>query len=226
MEPIRVFIGYDSREPVAFHVACHSIHRHATVPVSITPVMLSQLQATFNRQRDPKQSTDFSFSRFLVPYLCDYQGWAIFIDCDILCCRDINELYAQRDERFAVQVVKHLHVPQEGIKFLNEQQRRYDCKNWSSMMLFHNPRCKRLTPEYIHSASGLELHQFKWVNSWDEIGSLPAKWNHLVDYDAPKDISELGILHFTTGGPWFSNYRDCGYADEWRAELDRTIKPQ
>jgi len=214
---IRIFIGYDSRESVAMHVLSHSIHKRASKPVSITPIMLSQLQGIFAREKHPLQSTEFSFSRFLTPYLCDFQGWAIFMDCDMLVEADINELWEMRDERFAVQVVKHNHVPEEDRKFLDQPQTKYEKKNWSSVILFNNAKCQALTPAYVNTASGLELHQFKWLQSDAEIGDIPERWNHLVDYNPA--IENPANLHFTKGGPYFEEYRDCPYADLWRAEL-------
>lgn len=104
---IRVFLGYDAEQTVAYHVASHSILRHSSLPVSIAPLMLSQLRGIFDRPRDPRQSTHFSFTRFLVPYLCDYAGWALFADSDILVSDDVARLWELRDDRYAVQVVKH-----------------------------------------------------------------------------------------------------------------------
>src|SRR5216684_7212308 len=196
---IRVFVGYDQREAAAFSVLSHSIHSRSSAPVSITPVMLSQLRGVYRRERNPLQSTDFSFSRFLTPYLCGYEGWAIFTDCDMLVLDDIAKLWALRDERYAVQVVKHVHVPKEETKFLGEKQTKYEKKNWSSVMLMNCAKCKALTPEFVNRASGLELHQFKWLESDNLIGSLPAKWNHLVGYDAPR--ADASLVHFTIGGP-------------------------
>lgn len=207
---IRVFVGYDDREAVAFSVLAHSIHQHATEPVSIAPVMLSQL-GCYRRPRHPLQSTAFSFSRFLVPYLCDYQGWAIFMDCDMLNRRDIGDLWNLRDEDYAVQVVKHNHIPIEATKFLGETQTKYEKKNWSSVMLFNNAKCKKLTPDYVNTASGLALHQFKWMDE-ELIGELPGEWNHLVGYDKAKDAA---LVHYTHGGPYFPEYTTCEYASEW-----------
>jgi len=215
---IRVFIGYDSREAVAFDVLAHSIQRHATQPVSITPVRLDQLEGLFRRDRNPLQSTEFSFSRFLTPYLCGYDGWAVFMDCDMLVRADIARLWALRDERYAVQVVKHLHVPREEVKFLGAVQTKYEKKNWSSVMLMNCARCTRLTLEYVNTASGLELHQFKWLEGDQLIGALPHEWNHLVGFDAPR--ADASLVHFTTGGPYFDEYRDCEYSDEWFAERE------
>ena len=220
---INVFIGYDPREAVAFHVLAHSIHARASAPVSIHPLMLSQLGDLMSRQRDPKQSTDFAFSRFLTPYLSGFEGWSLFLDCDELMLTDIAELWELRDDRYAVQVVKHDHKPQESEKFLGQVQTQYQKKNWSSVMLFNNAKCSALTPEYVNTASGLELHQFKWLDSDDLIGELPGKWNHLVDYDPAIPISDVGILHYTEGGPYFADYVDCGYADEWRQERDAML---
>ena len=185
------------------------------MPVAVVPVMLSELKGVLTRERHPLQSTDFSFSRFLTPFLSDYQGWSIFMDCDMLVLDDIEKLYALRDERYAVMVVKHDHVPKETRKFLDQPQTAYQKKNWSSVMLFNNAQCRALTPDYVNTASGLELHQFKWLANDELIGEIPARWNHLVGYNAPnRDVS---LVHYTLGGPYFQEYRDCEYADEWRA---------
>ena len=129
MSPIRVFIGYDSVEAAAFSVLSHSIHARASQPVSIAPVMLSQLAGVYKREPNALASTEFSFSRFLVPYLCDYRGWAVFMDCDMLARDDIAKLWSLRDERHAVQVVKHVHVPREDTKFRGAVQTRRTTPN-------------------------------------------------------------------------------------------------
>jgi len=211
---LRIFIGYDGREAVAFHALVASLLEHASVPVSIVPLRLSLLGGVFSRPRSPVQSTDFAFTRFLVPHLSDYAGWSLFLDCDIVVLRDVAELWAVRDPRYAVQVVKHAHRPLEGTKFLGQVQTRYEKKNWSSVMLFNNARCRRLSPAYVETASGLELHQFKWLEGDEEIGELPPDWNFLVGYDAPR--ADIAALHYTSGGPWFSACRDTPYADVWR----------
>jgi len=218
---IRVFIGYDPREAVAFSVLAFSIYARASRPVSVAPLALSQLGGVLTRERHPLQSTDFSFSRFLTPYLSGFEGWSIFMDCDMLVLDDIARLYDLRDDRYAVMVVKHDHVPRETIKFLDQPQSRYEKKNWSSVMLFNNARCRALTPEYVNAASGLELHQFKWLGSDDAIGALPHRWNHLVDYDPPSP--DVSLVHYTLGGPYFDEYRDCEYSREWFTERDRML---
>lgn len=221
---IRVFIGFDPRETVSYHVLSHSIHARASEPVSVTPLMLSQLSGIMTRERHPLQSTDFSFSRFLVPSLCDFEGWALFMDCDMLVLDDMAELWKLRDDRFAVQVVKHDHVPKEETKFLGQPQSKYEKKNWSSVMLFNNAKCTALTPDYVNTASGLELHRFQWLESDDEIGEIPHRWNRLVGYDEKIPVSEVSNLHYTIGGPYFDDYRDTDYADEWFAERDAMMR--
>jgi hypothetical protein len=218
---IPIFIGYDGRETVAYNVLAHSIQSRATQPVSIAPLMLSQLNGVFNRERHPLQSTDFSFSRFLTPYLSGFSGWSVFMDCDMLVLEDIAKLWALRDDRYAVMVIKHDHVPKEERKFLNEPQSKYQKKNWSSVMLFNNERCKALTPDYVNTATGLELHQFKWLGDDGLIGALPNRWNHLVGYDAPRQ--DAALVHYTLGGPYFNEYRDGEYSAEWLAERDRML---
>jgi hypothetical protein len=220
---IPVFIGYDRRETVAYNVLAHSIQERATQPVAIAPLMLSQLKYVLYRERHLLQSTDFSFSRFLTPWLSGFSGWSIFMDCDMLMLADISELWALRDEKYAVMVVKHNHVPTEESKFLNEPQTKYEKKNWSSVMLFNNARCRALTKEYVNTASGLDLHQFKWLGNDDLIGDLPEQWNHLVGYSKPRN--DAALVHFTLGGPYFSEYRDCEYSQQWfneRAAMLRT----
>jgi lipopolysaccharide biosynthesis glycosyltransferase len=222
---IRVFLGYDHREIVAYHVACHSIHVRSSQPVEIAPVMLSQLEGIFTRERNNLQSTDFSFSRFLVPHLCGYEGWALFADSDIICLDDIANLWALRDDQYAVMCVQHDHKPQGETKFLGEPQTQYEKKNWSSVMLMNTAKCTALTPEYVNTKSGLELHRFHWLENDELIGELPHKWNHLVDYDAEVPENELGILHFTEGGPYFKDYKNCGYADTWQREYQGMLTP-
>lgn len=219
---INIYIGFDPRETIAFHVLAHSIHARASAPVSVAPLMLSELKGVYRRERHPLQSTDFSFSRFLTPYLSGYSGWSVFMDCDMLMLDDVARLYALRDDRYAVMVVKHDHVPKESVKFLDQPQSAYQKKNWSSVMLFNNARCRALTPDYVNTASGLELHQFKWLESDELIGAIPARWNHLVGYDEP--AANAALVHYTLGGPYFEEYSSCEYASEWRRELQDMLR--
>ncbi|NQV98983.1 MAG: glycosyltransferase [Rhodospirillales bacterium] len=221
---IRVFIGFDARENVSFHVLSQSIHSRASEPVTIAPVSLPQLGNLMWRDRNSLQSTDFSFSRFLTPYLCNFEGWAIFMDCDMLVLDDIARLWELRDEKYAVQVVKHDHQPQETTKFLGAPQTAYEKKNWSSVMLFNCAKCTALTPDYVNTASGLDLHRFNWLNNDDLIGEIPHRWNHLVAYDPHRPTEDISNLHYTIGGPYFKEYKDTEYAQEWFDERDALLK--
>ncbi|MBD1194660.1 glycosyltransferase [Vulcanococcus sp. Clear-D1] len=226
--PIPIFIGYDPRERAATNVLIDSLYQHSSTPLAITPLVTPQLEAQglYNRQRDPRQSTAFSFTRFLVPHLMGYQGWAIFMDCDMLVRRNITELWELCDENFAVQCVQHLHTPGETMKFLGETQSAYHKKNWSSLMLLNCSRCTALTPEYVNTATGLELHQFKWLAGDHEISGLPEGWNHLVAVQEPAKAKGAPLLHWTLGGPWFSEQRTMGegLAAEWFAARDNAFR--
>ena len=195
-DPIRIFIGYDPRVEVTFHVLASSILHRASQPIAITPIALEHLKSVYDRPRDPKQSTEFSFTRFLTPYLAGFQGWALYMDCDMVMLDDIANLWRLRDDKYALMCVQHDHVPKEGTKFLNEKQLPYARKNWSSLMLMNAGACTALTPDYVAQAAGLELHQFKWTET-DRIGALPPRWNHLVDHDAPRDPADISLLHYT-----------------------------
>lgn len=218
---IRIFIGFDTREPVACSVLAHSMRVRSSMPVSITALMLSQLKPVLSRDVHPLQSTEFSFSRFLVPYLSGFEGWSLFTDCDMLVLDDIVRLWALRDDRFAVMVVKHDHRPREGVKFLSAPQTAYAKKNWSSVMLFNNTLCRALSAEYVNVANGLDLHQFKWLANDRLIGSLPRRWNHLVGYDEPSD--DVSLVHYTIGGPYFEAYARCEHAAAWFSERETML---
>jgi len=210
---INVFIGYDSKERAAFNVLAYSILKHSTQPISITPIYLENIKDTFVRERNNISSTEFSFSRFIVPHLMNYQGWALFMDCDMLMTADIAELWRLRDDRYAVQVCKHDYTPKHDTKFLGQLQTKYPKKNWSSFMLMNCKKCHALTPDYVNSASGLQLHQFKWLEDDKLIGDLPLEWNWLVgEYERKEGIKNI---HYTEGGPWFEEYSTTDYSEEW-----------
>ena len=219
--PFRIFVGYDKSEVVAYHVCCQSIISQSSIPISFIPLSLNLIKTIYNRTRDPLQSTDFSFSRFLVPYLSGYEGWSLFIDGDMLVRSDIAELFALCDDAYSVMVCQHDYTPNSSIKFLNNQQTKYSKKNWSSMILFNNSQCRRLTPEYVNSATGLELHQFKWLTHENEIGNLPLHWNWLVGEYSYN--SEVKLAHFTLGGPYFEQFAESDFSDEWREALSQLI---
>lgn len=219
---IRIFIGFDERETVAWHVLSHSILARSSEPVSIVPLALHNLGKLMWREKNPLQSTDFSFSRFLTPHLSRYEGWSLFMDCDMLVLDDIAKLWALRDERYAVMCVQHDHQPAETVKFLGAPQTPYAKKNWSSVMLFNNEKCRALTPEYVNTATGLELHQFKWLVNDLLIGEIPGRWNHLVGYNEPD--ANAANVHFTLGGPYFREYGQCEFSDYWLAEKDAMLR--
>lgn len=217
---LQVFIGYDPNETVAYHTLAHSILRRSSIPVSIAPLMRSQLGGLYRRERGPTESTEFSLTRFLVPALSEYRGWSLFMDCDMLCRADFAELaaFTERDADKAVLVCKHDYTPGPTRKFLNQVQTVYPRKNWSSVMLFNNAKCRALTTEYVNAATGLDLQRFTWLAD-SQIGDLPLEWNWLVGEYTRNP--EAKVVHFTIGGPYFNEYRDCDYADEWFEEQRR-----
>lgn len=221
MEPINVFIGYDEAESIAYHTLVQSIIDHASVPVSITPIKQSMLPM-YKRDRDPKQSNEFSYTRFLTPYLAK-SGWAIFMDCDMLFMDDIKKLYDLKDFTKSVMVCKHDYTPTTETKYLGNTQYHYPRKNWSSLMMFNcdHLHCKKLTPEVVNTAEPKYLHRFEWTED-ERIGEIPLEWNWLVgEYDYNPDIKNA---HFTIGGPYFYEYMDVDYSDEWRQANDRMKK--
>ena len=217
---INIFIGYDSKERVAYNVLSHSIIQNSTKPVAITPIALNNLKDDFVRERNALSSTEFSFSRFMIPHLMNYQGWALFMDCDMLMFEDISKLWRMRDDSKAIQVCKHDYTPKESKKFLGQVQTKYEKKNWSSFMLMNCKKCTTLTPDYVNKASGLELHQFKWLEGDHLIGDLPLEWNWLVgEYEYKEDVNNI---HYTKGGPWFEEYAKCDYSQDWFKNLEES----
>ncbi len=209
---IDVFIGYDEGEKIAYHILAESIRRNTSQPVPITPLCLSNIPQ-FTRNKQENQSTDFAFSRFMVPTLRNYSGYSIFMDCDMMFRGDIAELWSKRNMIYSVMCCKHDYEPKQGVKFRGAKNEKFEKKNWSSMMIFNNSLCSKLTPNFVNTATGLELHQFKWLNNEDAIGSLPLEWNWLVgEYDFNPDAKNV---HWTLGGPYFKDYADSDYANEW-----------
>ncbi len=217
---IKVFVGYDPVESTAWHTFVHSILRQSTRPLAIIPINVANFKDIYNRKRDPKQSNEFSFARFLVPYLCDYKGYAVFFDCDMLLRCDISEIFDHIDKnnKMAVYVVKHDYQPKNEIKYLNTVQYKYPRKNWSSVVVWNceHQSNKKVTPEYVNNASPIDLHRFYWLSD-DEIGELDIKWNWLVgEYDNPP--CDIKNIHWTVGGPYFKEYRNADFANEWFSE--------
>lgn len=214
---VPVFIGYDRVETVAYHVLSHSIISRSSLPVAITPINQRNLKGHYWRPRGEFDSNEFSNSRWLVPHLMDFDGWAIWMDADMLMLEDIAELWEQRDDRYAVMVKKHNHQPNEDIKFLGQQQTKYNRKNWSSLVMFNCAKCTPLTKYVVNTSPGLWMHQFQWLPD-DQIGEIHGNWNLLVGYDKP--VRDPKLVHYTTLGPWHDREGNTpiDYRGEWERE--------
>lgn len=213
---MRIFIGYDSREEEAYNTCVNSIKKNSAGSYKISPIKLSYLrsQKIYTREKDLLSSTDFSFSRFLVPYLSNYKGWSLFCDCDFVFLKDIEHLFKLCDDRYAVMVCKHEYTPTNTRKMDGKIQTVYPRKNWSSLVLWNcsHVKNKNVTPEMVNTETGQFLHRFLWLDD-EDIGSIPIQWNWLVNwYKEPEDGSPYA-LHFTEGGPWFEEYKDCEYSE-------------
>jgi hypothetical protein len=217
MDTVRLFVGYDQEQHGAGAVFAHSVRRRSSLPVSITEIDVRQIPA-FTRAREETQSTEHKYSRFLVPWLCGFEGFAIYADGDMLCRDDIAELWALRDGRRCVSVVQRPEQVTPEPKYLGKKQQLYARKNWSSVMLFNCAACPRLTPEYVSTAPGLELQQFGWLLADADLGDLPREWNHLVGVDEQNIGAK--IAHFTLGMPAIHGRNECEFAGEWRSERD------
>ena len=206
---------------MAYHVLCQSILSRSSEPVNFVPINKRNIPE-FQRGKEDG-STEFSFSRFLTPYLSGYSGQSIFMDCDVIVRCDIRELLDACDLRHDVFVVKHDYTPKPGSKFLGNTQHAYPKKNWSSVMVFNNftAPCRRLTPEVVSRQSGKYLHQFEWTTD-ERVGELPPAFNHLVG-EYPEN-PEAKIVHFTLGTPCFEGYENQEFADEWRFEKEAMLK--
>jgi lipopolysaccharide biosynthesis glycosyltransferase len=212
---INIFIGYDHREAIAYHVCANSIIRHSSKPVSLTPLALKNMQDYEEKHTDG--SNQFIYSRFLVPHLMEYKGWAIFMDGDMLLRDDIEKLWALRDETKAVQVVKHTYKTKLSEKYLGAKNEDYPRKNWSSVILWNcgHPANTVVTPEFIQTATGAQVHRFTWLDD-SLIGELPIEWNWLPDEFGANQ--EAKLLHYTLGTPSFHDFATTPMGDEWHRE--------
>lgn len=217
---IPIFIGYDPRESIIFHVCANSIIRQATNPVCIIPLALNLFDDYTENHKDG--SNTFIYSRFLVPYLMHWRGHAIYIDGDMIVKGDITELWNLRDYQSDVQVVKHDYKTRMSIKYLGSKNEDYPRKNWSSVIIWNCQtfpnRC--LTPEYIMQSKGSHLHRFEWLED-ERIGELPIEWNWLPDEFGPNHNAKL--LHYTLGAPCFNEFANTEMADDWQHEKNLTI---
>lgn len=215
----RIFIGWDSREALAYDVCRYSLSSHARDGHVIRPLAQRALRAMglYWRPNDPLASTEFTYTRFLVPALCHYDGWALFADCDILFRADVGELFELADDRFAVMCVKHDHQPTAATKMGQAIQTAYPRKNWSSVMLWNcgHPANRRLSPNIVNEQTGAFLHRFQWLED-AQIGALPLVWNYLIGWNTRDQCPEPKAAHFTEGIPGIHPGHDSDeYAGEW-----------
>jgi lipopolysaccharide biosynthesis glycosyltransferase len=215
MTPIPIFVGYDPREAVAYHTCANSIIRHASQPVAIIPLALNLVNDYKETHTDG--SNHFIYSRFLVPHLMGYTGWAIFIDGDMIVRDDIVKLWNLQEGHVDVMVVKHDYKTKMTEKYLGAKNEDYPRKNWSSVILWNCSSWpnRKLTPEFIENATGAQLHRFSWIDD-ERIGELPIEWNWLPDeFGANPDAK---LLHYTLGTPCFHEFADTPQSEDWHRE--------
>jgi lipopolysaccharide biosynthesis glycosyltransferase len=216
---LRIFIGYDPKEAIAYHACVNSLIRRSSGLLSITPLALNNIKGYHDNRRQHIEgyppTNQFIFSRFLVPSMMDYKGVALFIDGDMIINADIAELFDLFDETKAVQVVQHDYKTKHPIKYLNQVNGDYPRKNWTSVMLFNcgHPDNRKLTPEYIETASGKELHRLEWA---ENVGELPIEWNWLPDEYGENPQAKL--VHYTCGTPCFHDWAMSPMASLWHRE--------
>lgn len=218
---LTIVVGFDQKEAILYHTFCQSVLEKSSIPVQFIPLCSENLY--FYKETHYDGSNKFIYSRFLTPYLCDFQGIAVYADSDMVVQADILELQKLFDPTKAVQVVKHEYLSKRTVKYLNNKNINYPRKNWSSLVIFNcqHPANRVLTPEFIQSHDGSYLHRFSWLQE-DEIGSLPIDWNWLsIEYE-PNPHAKL--IHYTLGAPNFSEYRETDMADKWWATYHRTLQ--
>ena len=221
---IPIFAGFDPREEVGYHAFCSSVIDKTTYPVSITPLHLPTFQWWYPPSaRDG--TNNFIYTRFLIPFLQEFKGWAIFADgADMVCKADLAELWALRDYYKAVQVAQHDYKTKHPRKYVGTPMEApnedYPRKNWSSLMLINcnHFAWRQMTPEKVAQMSGRELHTFSFIPE-DRIGALPIEWNWLADEYGENPDAKL--LHWTAGIPAFPHYQNSPHADDWRAAHQR-----
>ena len=224
MEPLRIYVGWDSREDIAYQACRQSLKDTASVPIKVIPLKQPQLKRDemYWRDKDQLASTEFTFTRFLLPELAEFKGWALFIDCDFIALDDVKKLFDQRDNKYALMCAQHDYTPKANTKMDGQQQHNYPRKNWSSMMLVNcgHPSNRLLTKELVNDpkVDGKYLHRFSWLED-EEVGKLSHEWNWLVGWYKEPEDGKPKFLHYTEGGPWFEEYKDCEYNLEYyRAE--------
>ena len=223
----KIFVGYDSREDIAWQVCKHSLLRHSDDGLTVVPIRQSILRelGLYTRSPDLGASTEFSLTRFLTPYLAAQHGWVLFCDCDFLFTSDVRNIFDRLDRTKAVYCVQHDYAPAHQVKMDGKRQAIYPRKNWSSLMVFNcdHPDVRALTPAVVNSVSPAFLHRFEWVGDDSAIGALELDWNFL-EGEYPKPLKTPRVIHYTNGGPWFEEWQDCDYADLWLHERDLYLR--
>ena len=221
------FIGYDSKEDIAYRVCKQSLLNKSSIKINVTSLKLYELisKKVYRRNIDPLASTEFTYSRFLVPTLMNFKGWAVFCDCDFLFLEDVAKLFESLSDEKAVYCVQHDYTPKEKHKMDGQQQTIYPRKNWSSFIVYNcsHPSNKKLNVDLVNSETGSYLHQFKWLKD-NEIGSLDERWNWLEGWTSQNNSKKPFAIHYTRGGPWFDEWHDVEFAKEWINERDQYIK--
>ena len=221
------FIGYDSKEDIAYRVCKQSLLNTSSIPIKVVSLKIHELIAKkfYYRNIDPLASTEFTYTRFLVPSLMNFNGWAVFCDCDFLFLKDVADLFKNLDEKKAIYCVQHDYTPKEKHKMDGQQQTIYPRKNWSSFIVFNcsHSSNKKLTVDLVNKESGAFLHQFKWLED-SEIGALDERWNWLEGWTSNHNSKNPYAIHYTRGGPWFNEWQDVEFADEWLKRRDDYLK--
>lgn len=216
---IPIFAGFDEREAVGYHAFCASVIKHSSLPVAITPLAMNHFNGVYDGgQKDGTNA--FIYTRFLVPFLMGYRGWAIFADgADMIVKDDIAKLWDLRDPEKAVQVVPHDYQTKHPRKYIGTQMESvnedYPMKNWSSLMLINcgHYSWTGINPTSVKYHKGAYLHRFRFIDP-EDIGFLPAEWNWLADEYGDNPSAKL--LHWTAGIPAWPHYKDAPHAQDWR----------
>ena len=219
-EIVDIVVGFDQRESVAYHTFTQSVIENSTIPVRFLPLSMSFLSNYKEVHKDG--SNDFIYSRFLVPYMMNFKGWAIYADGDMVCLEDIKKLWNLRDNKYAVQVVKHDYKTKITEKYWGNKNEDYPRKNWSSLILWNceHKSHKVLTPDFIENQSGAFLHRFSWIKD-EEIGSLDKEWNWLaMEYEEKESIK---LIHYTIGTPCFKEYEKTSLSSYWKKSFSNML---
>jgi len=220
IDSIKMVIGFDQREAVAYHAFCQSIIERSSLPISFLPLAINTLKDYKETHTD--KSNDFIYSRFLTPFLLKFDGWAIFADGDMICQADIKELWDLKDTSKALLVVKHEYETKAHQKYLGNINENYPRKNWSSVILWNceHPKHKILTPDFIANQTGKYLHRFSWLDD-EDIGELPIEWNWLaIEYPENR---KANLIHYTLGTPCFKDYKNSEMSDIWHDNQKRML---